>query len=99
MKDTGTLRKKHSSAFKFKVALAVLQGKKTVHEICSEFGIQAAQAYAWKKQLEDSGESLFGRTSKPQEPQPADDIQRLHSTIGRLKVENDFLSSVLSKCR
>ena len=99
MNNTGTLRKKHTSAHKAKVALAVLSGQNTIQTISHDFGVHTSQVYAWKKQLEEGAASLFAEKNKQEKPDPADDIEKLDATIGRLKMEVDFLAKCASKCR
>ena len=89
-------RKPHEAGFKFKVALEALKGEKTMPQLCQEFGVVQSQIFRWKKQLLDEGAELFKREQKRTEDQDAN-IEKLHATIGRLKVENDFLESVLRK--
>jgi transposase-like protein len=83
----------HSAAFKFKVALSALKEDKPIAELCQEFGLAASQIHTWKKQLEESGPEVFARKRKDSEPT----IDQLHATIGKLKVENDFLSKALGR--
>jgi len=47
----GRILKKHSDAFKIKVALVAIKDDRTIAELCQEFGVAANQIYAWKKKL------------------------------------------------
>lgn len=86
-------RRNHSPSFKAKVALAALKGDKTLSELSSEFGVHANQITQWKKQLTTEAADLFqrgaGKSSSDTE------IEQLHNKIGRLTMENDFLSKAL----
>ena len=44
-------RRNHSPAFKAKVALAALQGEKTLAELSSEYDVHVNQIQTWRKQL------------------------------------------------
>jgi transposase len=89
-------KKAHSAEFKFKVAVAAIKGEKTMAELCQEFGIVNSQLHKWKKELLDNGAEVFKNTSSAQIITNSD-VDRLHATIGRLKVENDFLEKVLGR--
>lgn len=89
------VKKKHVPAFKFKVALAALKGDKTTSQLCSEFGVASSQLYNWKTELFERGAEIF--SDRRRESAPSDEIEKLHAAIGRLKVENDFLSRVLGR--
>lgn len=85
----------HSSRLKFKVALEALKGNKTVVELCQEYGLSSSQIYDWKKKLEEAGPNVFSGKMKSEKNDA--EIDRLHATIGKLKVECDFLSKALNR--
>ncbi len=87
-------RRKHSSTFKAKVALAALVGDKTLAELSQQFDLHPNQITQWKKQLSAQAADVFdvGTSSEP----PVD-LKTLHAKIGQLTLENDFLESALSK--
>jgi len=91
-------KKAHSAEFKFKVAVAAIKGEKTMAELCQYFGIVNSQLHKWKKELLDNGAEVFKNTSSAQIITDSV-VDKLHATIGRLKVENDFLEKVLDRSR
>lgn len=95
----GQMKKKgHSAAFKFKVALEAVKGEKTAAELCKEYGIFSSQIFKWRKALIEQGASVF-EGNKERTLDGEKKIEKLHETIGRLKVENDFLEKCLGRPR
>jgi len=87
-------RKRYSSAFKAKVALAALKNEETTAELAQRFGVHPTMIAAWKRALLDGAADVFEKSNKSQKLD-AKKIDELHRQIGQLKVENDFLSRKL----
>lgn len=88
------LRRKHSAAFKAKVALAAMSGEKTLAELAQQFDVHTNQITNWKRQLSEGAVSVFG---KEESKEPQIDLKALHAKIGQLTLENDFLENALTK--
>ena len=88
-------RRKHSPAFKAKVALEAMKGDQTVAELAARFEVHPNQIQAWKKALADGAAAIFDHgngTNKGKEQKNNDAlVARLYQQIGQLKVERDFL--------
>jgi transposase-like protein len=87
-------RSRHSAEFKAKVALAALFEAKTLAELSSEHGGHPTQLTRWKQELTANAPDLFGKGKKKEVNHEAE-VTELHRLIGKLKVENDFLSNLL----
>jgi transposase-like protein len=94
---TRRARRTHSPAFKAKVALAALKGEKTLAELAQHHDVHPNQITAWKAQLAEGAAGVFGSGPAGSPGAPAVDLKVLHAKIGELTLENDFLSSALSK--
>jgi len=86
-------RRNHGAVFKAKVALEALKGEQTLVELSARFQVHPNQIGEWKKELIDRASEIFDREKKSPEP----DIKELHAKIGRLAMENDFLSTALGR--
>jgi transposase len=87
-------RRNQSSAFKAKVALEALKDGQTLVELAERFQVHPNQIPEWKKQLLERAEDVF---SKDKKAEAGPDIKELHAKIGRLAMENDFLSHTLGR--
>ena len=52
-------RRNHSPAFKAKVAMAALQGDKTLAHLASQYDVHVNQIQTWRNQLKQNMVSLF----------------------------------------
>ena len=92
------MRKVHSKEFKFKVSLEAIKGELTIAQIISKYQVAESLVHKWRKQLLDGGSDVFsGGKEQKQPPSPTEDVEKLQATIGRLKVQNDFLEGALLK--
>ena len=81
--------------FKAKMALEALHGDKTVQEIAAKHQLHPNQVSTWKRQAIYGMADVF---SSGEQICPTDaEVKDLHAKIGRLAVENDFLSEGLKR--
>lgn len=86
-------RKVHSPEFKAKIGLEAVRGEKTINEIGREHGVHPAQVGQWKKAIQEQAKTLFEGKRGPKLVAVAEyqEPERLHSEIGKLKMELDWL--------
>ena len=91
-----TKRRNFSNNFKAKVALEALRGDKTVQEIAAHHHLHPTQVSTWKRQAIEGLSGVFTDKTKKTGVQDSD-VRDLHAKIGRLSMENDFLSQGLKR--
>jgi transposase len=89
-------RRNHSHAFKAKVAVAAIEGEKTLIELAQDFDVHPTQIKQWRDQLLEGATGFFGAAPKS-EAEPVIDAATLHAKIGALALGHDFLSGALGK--
>jgi putative transposase len=89
-------RRNHSAAFKAKVVVEALEDGQTLVELAERFQVHPNQITEWKKQLLERAEEVFCKDKKSES---GPDIKELHTKIGQLAMENDFLSHARAHSR
>ena len=85
-------RRRHDPEFKARVALEALKGIKPVQEIGKEFDIHPVQVSEWKKAMLEGAAGVFDAGRGKAEAEDFESERKdLHSKIGQLTVEVDFL--------
>ena len=85
-------RRKHSPAFKAKVALEAVKGQETVAQLAARYEVHPGQIQAWKKALTEGAAGVFGNGKEQKAKNDSALVARLYQEIGQLKVERDFLA-------
>ena len=88
-----TKRKNHLPAFKAKVALEAIREEMTLAGLSRKYGVHPTQIGTWKRAAIENMTTAFSKRGG--DPGRADgaEIDRLHSKIGQLVVERDFLAN------
>jgi transposase-like protein len=83
--------KRHSTQFKFKVALEATKGTRTLNELAGEYGLHPSQISEWKQQLLNEGPNVFSTHTSRQQREQETLKAELYEQIGRLKMELEWL--------
>ena len=88
-------RRKFGAAFKAKVAIDALRERETLAELSAMHKVHPTIISKWRQEFLESAAVVFekGRTHE----EPAEDIEKLYSKIGRLEMDNDFLKKSLRR--
>lgn len=89
-------RRKFTGDFKAKVVMEALKERSTVEELAKKYDLHPTQINTWKREAAAKLANAFDSESgNKQQEQQADQMEKLYSLIGQLKVENDFLKKKL----
>ena len=90
-------RRRHSAAFKARVALEAAKQTRTIAELAKAYQVHPVQISQWKKQLLDGVEALF-RDGRQREREEGQAIQvELYEKIGRLNMEIEWLKKRVAR--
>src|SRR5215472_13498705 len=93
-----TRQKRHSAAFKAKVALEAIKQTRTLAELARAFPVHTVRISQWKKQLLDGAESLFGPGRRREQEEGQALQAELYERIGRLNMEVEWLKKSVARC-
>lgn len=84
-------RKNHSPDFKAKVALEAIREEMALTELSKKYSVHPTQIGTWKLAAIKTMASTFTRRGGDPARTDGAEIDKLHSKIGQLVVERDFL--------
>lgn len=84
-------RRRFTTAFKAKVALAAVKGDQTVAALAGQFEVHPNQIRQWKKQLLESLPEGFGQRREKDRRAADEQAAALYEQIGRLKMDLEWL--------
>jgi transposase-like protein len=90
----GKIRKRHSPAFKARVALEAAKQNKSIAELAKEHQVHPVQISQWKKQLLEGMEGLFEKGSVARRPDHEKLQTELYEQIGRLQMELAWVKKI-----
>lgn len=88
-------RRKFTSKFKTKVVLELLKERASLAELAQKYELAPQQLSNWKREFLNNAEEVFEKGPKSKKAQADEEKDKLLKTIGKLKVENDFLRDAL----
>ena len=88
-------RNRYTAEFKAKVALAALKNEESISELAARFEVHPTMISNWRRALLEGAPEVFDKGQKARKQNEAH-VEDLYRQIGKLKVENDFLSKKLS---
>ena len=88
-------RRKFTTKFKTKVVLEVLKERSTLNDLAQKYEVSPQQLSNWKRDFLNGAEQVFEKGSKSAKSKEEEEKEQLLKTIGKLKVENDFLKEAL----
>lgn len=87
-----TKRKRYSVEFKAKVALEAIREELTLSELSKKYDMHPNMISAWKRAAIENMSAAFSKGKEVDSQTSAAEIEKLHTKIGQLVVERDFLS-------
>ena len=90
-------RKQYTASFKAKVAIAAIREDAPISELSSRYGVHQTVISRWKKEALQSMEAVFSGKFEAKDSDHKEEIKALHTKIGQLTVERDFLADASNR--
>jgi len=88
-------RRKFTAKFKTKVVLEALKERHSISALAEKYELHVQQISKWKNDFLKEADGIFAKSIKSKKTESEEERDKLLKTIGKLKVENDFLREVL----
>ncbi|NQZ55224.1 MAG: transposase [Candidatus Nitrosopelagicus sp.] len=89
-------RRKFTSKFKTKVALAAIKEQDSLTVLAQKYDLLPQQITTWKREFIEGSDSIFERKQKSKKTESEEKEEVFLKIIGQQKVEIDFLKQALS---
>ncbi len=90
-------RRSFSAEFKARVALEALSGAHTLAELSAKHNVHPNMIAQWKRRAQENLPELFAKKNDRNDAAREAEVKELHAKIGKLAVENDFLSKAFGR--
>ena len=90
-------RTRYSAEFKARVALDAIREELTLAELSSRHGVHPNMISGWKRAAIKNMAAAFGKDTGSAPKDREAEIDKLHSKIGQLVVERDFLRKAFGR--
>jgi len=92
-----TKRNRYSNEFKARVALEAIREELTLAELSKKHGVHPNMISGWKRSAIKNMAAGFGKEEGTAAKSNEAEIDKLHSKIGQLVVERDFLKRAFGR--
>ena len=94
MKSNNRKRKQYQAAEKVSIIREHLIDKKSVSDLCDEYGIAPSVYYRWQKQFFEGGEKAFDTTKETAVNRLQQEVQQLEEKLAR---KDEVLGEVMEE--